>query len=136
MKNLKDILIERLVISKTKEMIKSNITLETYVRWSNSSEYEISQKQLAKVKSSKDIFEQIECEGFVGAEYNINNCYAFYKTYKKEYLCNLTQKIVKNAYLPYIIEFDLLNIHFKLYCYGNFAEDMKHLFNEEIKIIE
>lgn len=132
MKRINDYIIERLVLIKDKKPITS-ITLETFVRWCETSMHEIDNNKLTDNTSfdKKDIYDNLECKtakqsGLFSEDDYLN----FYEKHKNDYLENLVQfNGTEKSYLS----FDVGGINFYVYIWGSFSDDMEKLFNINVK---
>lgn len=132
MKRINDYITERLVLVKDKKPITS-ITLETFVRWCETSMHEIDNNKLTDNTSfdKKDIYDNLECKtakqsGLLSEDDYLN----FYENHKNDYLENLVQfNGTEKSYLS----FDVGGINFYVYIWGSFSDDMEKLFNINVK---
>lgn len=132
MKKIKEYITERLILSKTKKS-NDSITLETFVRWCETSMYDIDRNRLIdKTTFDKiDIYDALECEtakqsGIISEDDYLD----FYENYKHDYLENLVQiDGIEKSY----VSFDIGGINFYVHVFGSFSNDMKKLFNINIK---
>lgn len=135
MKKIKEYIIERLILSKNKKSNDStdSITLETFVKWCETSMYDIDRNKLIdKTTFDKiDIYDALECEtakqsGIISED----DYFDFYENYKHDYLENLVQidGIGKSH-----VSFDVGGINFYVHVFGSFSKDMKKLFDINIK---
>lgn len=132
MKKIKEYITERLILSKTKKS-NDSITLETFVRWCETSMYDIDRNKLIdKTSFDKiDIYDALECEtakqsGIISEDDYLD----FYEKYKYDYLENLVQ--IDGREKSYI-SFEVGGINFYVHVFGSFSKDMKKLFNINIK---
>lgn len=132
MKGISTYITERLVLVKDKKPITS-ITLETFVRWCETSIHEIDNNKLTDNTSfdKKDIYDNLECKtakqsGLLSEDDYLN----FYEKHKNDYLENLVQfNGTEKSYLS----FDVGGINFYVYIWGSFSDDMEKLFNINVK---
>lgn len=132
MKRINDYITERLVLVKDKKPITS-ITLETFVRWCETSMHEIDNNKLTDNTSfdKKDIYDNLECKtakqsGLLSEDDYLN----FYENHKNDYLENLVQINSKDKVH---LSFDVGGINFYLHVWGSFSDDMEKLFNINVK---
>lgn len=132
MKGINTYITERLILSKNKKT-NDSITLETFIRWCESSMFDIDHNKLiAKTLFDKnDIYDNLECEtakqsGLISKD----DYFDFYENYKNDYLENLVQ--IEGKEKVYLT-FDVGNINFCIHVFGSFSKDMKNLFNINIK---
>ena len=132
MKKIKEYITERLILSKNKKS-NDSITLETFVRWCETSMYDIDHNKLiAKTLFDKnDIYDNLECEtakqsGLISKD----DYFDFYENHKNDYLENLVQ--IDGREKSYV-SFDIGGINFYVHVFGSFSKDMKKLFNINIK---
>lgn len=132
MKKIKEYITERLILSKNKKSDDS-ITLETFVRWCETSMYDIDHNRLIyKTTFDKnDIYDNLECEtakqsGLISKD----DYFDFYENHKNDYLENLVQVDSRErVYLSFYVG----SINFYVHVFGSFSKDMKKLFNINIK---
>jgi hypothetical protein len=132
MKKIKEYITERLILSKNKKT-NDSITLETYVKWCETSMHDIDHNRLtSKTTFDKiDIYDALECEtakqsGIISeADY-----FDFYEKHKNDYLENLVQ--VDGREKSYL-SFEIGGINFYVHTFGSFSKDMKKLFDINIK---
>lgn len=135
MKKIKEYITERLILSKTKKSNDSmdSITLETFVRWCETSMYDIDHNKLIDktLFDKNDIYDNLECEtakqsGLISK----NDYFDFYENHKNDYLENLVQVDGREkVYLSFYVG----GINFYVHVFGSFSKDMKKLFNINIK---
>jgi hypothetical protein len=132
MKKIKEYITERLILSKTKKS-NDSITLETFVRWCETSMYDIDHNKLTDKTTfdKNDIYDALECEtakqsGIISKD----DYFDFYENYKNDYLENLVQ--IEGREKVYLT-FDVGGINFYIHVFGSFSKDMKKLFNINIK---
>ena len=132
MKEINTYITERLILSKNKKT-NNSITLETFVRWCETSMYDIDRNKLIdKTSFDKiDIYDALECEtakqsGIISEDDYLD----FYEKYKYDYLENLVQ--IDGKEKSYI-SFEVGGINFYVHVFGSFSKDMKKLFNINIK---
>lgn len=132
MKKIKEYITERLILSKNKKS-NDSITLETFVRWCETSMYDIDHNKLTDKTTfdKNDIYDAIECEtakqsGIISKD----DYFDFYENYKNDYLENLVQ--IEGREKVYLT-FDVGGINFYVHVFGSFSKDMKKLFNINIK---
>lgn len=132
MKGINDYITERLVLVKDKKPITS-ITLETFIRWCETSMHEIDNNKLTDNTSfdKKDIYDNLECKNAKQSGLISNDDYFdFYEKHKYDYLENLVQfNGTEKAYLS----FDVGGINFYVYIWSSFSDDMEKLFNIKVK---
>lgn len=132
MKRINDYITERLVLSKDKKPITS-ITLETFIRWCESTGNDIDNNKLTDNTSfnKNDICDNLECKTAKQSGLITNNDYFdFYEKHKYDYLENLVQfNGTEKAYLS----FDVGGINFYVYIWSSFSDDMEKLFNINVK---
>ena len=132
MKGINTYITERLILSKNK---KSNdyITLETFIRWCESSMYDIDHNKLIDKTSfdKKDIYDNLECKTANQAGLMTEADYFdFYENHKNDYLENLVQDVGREKVY---LSFDVGGINFYVHIFGSFSKDMKNLFDINIK---
>lgn len=132
MKRINDYITERLVLVKDKKPITS-ITLETFVRWCETSMREIDNNKLTDNTSfdKKDIYDNLECEtakqsGLISED----DYFDFYEKHKNDYLENLVQF---NGTEKEYLSFDVGGINFYVCIWSSFSDDMEKLFNIKVK---
>ena len=91
MKEINTYITERLILSKNKKT-NDSITLETFIRWCESSMHDIDHNKLIDktMFDKNDIYDNLECEtakqsGLISKD----DYFDFYETYKNDYLENL-----------------------------------------------
>jgi hypothetical protein len=135
MKKIKEYITERLILSKNKKSKDSmdSITLETFVKWCETSMYDIDHNKLTDKTTfdKNDIYDALECEtakqsGIISKD----DYFDFYENYKNDYLENLVQ--IEGREKVYLT-FDVGGINFYIHVFGSFSKDMKKLFNINIK---
>lgn len=133
MKEISTYITERLVLSKNKQP-NNSITLETFVRWCETSIRDIQDNNTLIDKTSfdkKDIYDSLECEtakqsGLISED----NYLDFYEKHKYDYLENLVQfNGTEKSYLS----FDVGGINFYVCIWSSFSDDMEKLFNIKVK---
>lgn len=133
MKKIKEYITERLILSKNKKSDDS-ITLETFVRWCESTMYDIDHNNKLTDETAfdkNDIYDNLECEtarqsGIISKD----DYFDFYENHKNDYLENLVQ--IEGREKVYIT-FEVAGINFYIHVFGSFSKDMKKLFNINIK---
>lgn len=132
MKRIKEYITERLILSKNKKT-NDSITLETYVKWCETSMHDIDHNRLTSktMFDKNDIYDALECEtakqsGIISKD----DYFDFYENYKNDYLENLVQ--IEGREKVYLT-FDVGGINFYVHVFGSFSKDMKKLFNINIK---
>ena len=132
MKEINTYITERLILSKNKK-INDSITLETFIKWCETSAYDIDHNRLTSKTyfDKNDIYDSLECEtankaGLISeADY-----FDFYENHKNDYLENLVQVDSRErVYLSFYVG----GINFYVHTFGSFSKDMKKLFNINIK---
>ena len=135
MKEINTYITERLILSKNKKSNDStdSITLETFIRWCESSMYDIDHNKLIDktLFDKNDIYDNLECEtakqlGLISKD----DYFDFYENHKNDYLENLVQ--IEGREKVYIT-FEVAGINFYIHVFGSFSKDMKKLFNINIK---
>lgn len=135
MKKIKEYITERLILSKNKKSNNSmdSITLETFVKWCETSMYDIDHNKLTDKTTfdKNDIYDALECEtakqsGIISKD----DYFDFYENYKNDYLENLVQ--IEGREKVYLT-FDVGGINFYVHVFGSFSKDMKKLFGINIK---
>ena len=134
MKRIKEYIIERLILSKNKKP-NNSITLETFIRWCETSLHDIDHHNKLIDKTSfnkKDIYNSLECEtakqsGLISED----DYFDFYETHKNDYLENLVQTVQHEG--TSYLSFDVGDTYFYVMVWGSFSKDMKKLFNINIK---
>lgn len=132
MKEINTYITERLILSKTKKT-NDSITLETFIRWCESSMYDIDHNKLIDktMFDKNDIYDNLECKTANQAGLKSESDYFdFYENHKNDYLENLVQ--VEGREKVYL-SFDVGGINFYIHIFGSFSRDMKNLFNINIK---
>lgn len=129
MKRLKDILFERLVLSKTKS--QNTITLETYVRWCESDINDIRQNRLTdKTLTNDDIYGNLKCNSAKIRGLKSEDDYVeFFKKHKNDSLEKLRQVDGDDTYLS----FEVGGIYFGFEIWGSFWKDMNNIFDINIE---
>ena len=132
MKKIKEYITERLILSKHKQPINT-ITLETFIKWCETSTYDIEHGTLIDKTSfdKKDIYDNLECEdakqsGLISEDDYLH----FYEKHKNDYLENLVQ--ISHDGTSYL-SFDVGGIYFYFTVWGSFSKDMKNLFDINIE---
>ena len=132
MKEIQEYITERLILSKNKQSINT-ITLETFIRWCETSMHDIDNNILIDKTSfdKKDIYDNLECEtakesGLISED----NYLDFYETHKNDYLENLVQTSKDGTSY---VSFDVGGIYFHITVWGSFSKDMKKLFDIKIE---
>lgn len=132
MKRISTYITERLILSKNKKT-NDSITLETFIRWCESSMYDIDHNKLIDktLFDKNDIYDNLECEtakqsGLISKD----DYFDFYENHKNDYLENLVQVDSRErVYLSFYVG----GINFYVHTFGSFSKDMKKLFNINIK---
>lgn len=132
MKGINTYITERLVLSKNKKP-NDSITLETFIKWCETSTYDIEHNKLIDKTSfdKKDIYDNLECDTAKQSGIISENDYLdFYETHKNDYLENLVQ--ISRDGTSYL-SFDVGGIYFYFAVWGAFSKDMKKLFDINIE---
>lgn len=129
MKQLKDILFERLIISKT--LSQKTITLETFVRWCESSIKDIKQGKLTdEPLSNNDIYGNLKCSSAKIRGLESEDDYVeFFQKHKNDTLEKLCQVDADDTYL----NFEVGGIYFEIEIWGSFWKDMNNIFDINIE---